>query len=157
MRAARLPREGQAGSAFVGGQVDVVSALRHDAEDAEGGRQVLLFLAAFLRYGSTAAVPATHGRAACGDFRLVGASPLPGRVLVSNKETSGIRPRRLNVHITEWTGGKGAKQPHLFTAADGSPVLAFAGLWDRWRDPATREEILSCTIIVSDASAWMEP
>jgi putative SOS response-associated peptidase YedK len=57
----------------------------------------------------------------------------------------------------EWTGGKGAKQPHLFTAADGSPVLAFAGLWDRWRDPATREEILSCTIIVSDASAWMEP
>jgi putative SOS response-associated peptidase YedK len=57
----------------------------------------------------------------------------------------------------EWTGGKGAKQPHLFTAADGSPVLAFAGLWDRWRDPATREEVLSCTIIVSGASSWMEP
>jgi putative SOS response-associated peptidase YedK len=56
----------------------------------------------------------------------------------------------------EWTGEKGAKQPHLFTAADGAPVLAFAGLWDRWRDPATREEILSCTIIVSGASAWME-
>jgi putative SOS response-associated peptidase YedK len=36
-------------------------------------------------------------------------------------------------------------------------VIAFAGLWDRWRDPATREEILSCTIIVSGASAWMEP
>jgi putative SOS response-associated peptidase YedK len=43
------------------------------------------------------------------------------------------------------------------TAADGAPVLAFAGLWDRWRDPATCEEILSCTIIVSGASAWMEP
>jgi putative SOS response-associated peptidase YedK len=57
----------------------------------------------------------------------------------------------------EWTGGKGAKQPHLFTAADGSPLLAFAGLWDRWRDPATGEWVLSCTIIVSDASAWMEP
>jgi putative SOS response-associated peptidase YedK len=57
----------------------------------------------------------------------------------------------------EWTGGKGAKQPHLFTAADGAPVLAFAGLWDRWRDPATREDVLSCTIIVSGASAWMEP
>jgi putative SOS response-associated peptidase YedK len=28
----------------------------------------------------------------------------------------------------EWTGGKAARQPHLFTAADGSPVLAFAGL-----------------------------
>ena len=25
----------------------------------------------------------------------------------------------------EWTGEKGAKQPHLFTAADGSPLLAF--------------------------------
>jgi putative SOS response-associated peptidase YedK len=88
---------------------------------------------------------------------LVGAPRYPEGKLVSNKETSGIRPRRLNVHITEWTGGKGAKQPHLYTAADGSPVLAFAGLWDRWRDPATREEILSCTIIVSGASAWMEP
>jgi putative SOS response-associated peptidase YedK len=30
----------------------------------------------------------------------------------------------------EWTGDKGNKQPHLFTAADGSPILAFAGLWD---------------------------
>jgi len=56
----------------------------------------------------------------------------------------------------EWTGGKGDKIPHLFTAADGSPVLAFAGLWDRWRDPAG-EEVLSCTIIVSGASAWMAP
>jgi len=37
----------------------------------------------------------------------------------------------------EWTGGKGDRQPHLFTAADGSPVLALAGLWDSWRDPAT--------------------
>ena len=37
----------------------------------------------------------------------------------------------------EWTGEKGDKQPHLFSAADGSPILAFAGLWDRWIDPAT--------------------
>jgi putative SOS response-associated peptidase YedK len=57
----------------------------------------------------------------------------------------------------EWTGEKAAKQPHMFTAADGSPVLAFAGLWDRWRDPVSGDEILSCTIIVSGASAWMEP
>jgi putative SOS response-associated peptidase YedK len=57
----------------------------------------------------------------------------------------------------EWTGGKGQKQPHLFTAADGSPLLAFAGLWDRWRDAASGDEILSCTIIVSGASSWMEP
>jgi putative SOS response-associated peptidase YedK len=54
----------------------------------------------------------------------------------------------------EWTGEKGAKQPHLFTASDGSPLLAFAGLWDRWM---SGEWVLSCTIIVSGASAWMEP
>lgn len=52
----------------------------------------------------------------------------------------------------EWTGGKGDKQPHLFTAADGSPILAFAGLWERWCDPTARDEILSCTIIVSGAT-----
>lgn len=56
----------------------------------------------------------------------------------------------------EWTGAAGAKQPHLFTAADGSPLLAFAGLWERWRNPETREEVLSCTIVVSGASSWME-
>jgi putative SOS response-associated peptidase YedK len=57
----------------------------------------------------------------------------------------------------EWTGEKRDKQPHLFTAADGSPILAFAGLWDRWRDPSSGEELLSCTIIVSGASEWMAP
>ena len=56
----------------------------------------------------------------------------------------------------EWTGAKGAKQPHLFTAADGSPVLGFAGVWDHCRDPASGDEILSCTIIVCGASAWMQ-
>jgi putative SOS response-associated peptidase YedK len=57
----------------------------------------------------------------------------------------------------EWTGEKGDKQPHLFTAADGSPILALAGLWEKWRDPATGGEVLSCTIIVTGASAWMMP
>ena len=37
----------------------------------------------------------------------------------------------------EWTDEADGKQPHLFTAADGSPILAFTGLWDRWIDPAT--------------------
>jgi putative SOS response-associated peptidase YedK len=53
--------------------------------------------------------------------------------------------------------GKSARQPHLFTAADGSPVLAFAGLWDRWIDPDNFDEVISATIIVSGASAWMTP
>jgi len=56
----------------------------------------------------------------------------------------------------EWTGEKAKRQPHLFTAANGSPILGFAGLWDRWRDPVSTEEVLSATIIVCGASAWME-
>ena len=40
--------------------------------------------------------------------------------------------------------------------ANGSPILAFAGLWDRRRDRATGNEILSCTIIVCEANRWME-
>ena len=52
----------------------------------------------------------------------------------------------------EWTGAKTARQPHLFTAADGSPILAFAGLWDRWRDPVSGDAIQSCTIIVCGAN-----
>jgi len=55
----------------------------------------------------------------------------------------------------EWTGPRTDRQPHLFTAADGSPMIAFAGLWDRWRDPATGDDLLSCTILVGGASAWM--
>ena len=57
----------------------------------------------------------------------------------------------------EWTGGKGEKVPHLFTAADGSPILAVEGLWDRWTDPESGDEALSATIIVSGASDWMAP
>ncbi len=57
----------------------------------------------------------------------------------------------------EWTGPKTDRQPHLFTAADGASVIGFAGLWDRWHDPATGEDLLTCTIIVSDASEWMGP
>ncbi len=30
-------------------------------------------------------------------------------------------------------------------------------LWDRWKDPANGEWVLSCAIIVSGASAWVEP
>lgn len=56
----------------------------------------------------------------------------------------------------EWTGIKTARQPHLFTAADSSPILALAGLWERWRDPASGDAVQSCTIIVCGANNWME-
>jgi len=72
---------------------------------------------------------------------------------------SAFRSRRCIIPASgfyEWTGEPGSKQPHLFTAVDGSPLLAFAGLWERWRNPETREEVLSCTMIVSGASSWMQ-
>lgn len=55
----------------------------------------------------------------------------------------------------EWTGGKGARVPHYFTARDESPVLVFADLWDVWHDKAADEEVVSATMIVGGASPWM--
>jgi putative SOS response-associated peptidase YedK len=51
----------------------------------------------------------------------------------------------------EWESTPSGKQPFYITSAAG-PVLSFAGLWDRWRDPATGEKTASCTIIVTAAN-----
>jgi putative SOS response-associated peptidase YedK len=40
-------------------------------------------------------------------------------------------------------------------AAD--PMFAFAGLWERWRDPETKEILRSCTIITTAANELMAP
>lgn len=47
----------------------------------------------------------------------------------------------------EWTGDKKARQPHFFSAADGAPVMAVAGLWDRWRDPAGIEVLQPAEVV----------
>jgi putative SOS response-associated peptidase YedK len=57
----------------------------------------------------------------------------------------------------ERTSEGGSKQQHLFTAADGSPALAFAGLWDRWLDAESGELVLSRTIVVSGANTCVTP
>jgi putative SOS response-associated peptidase YedK len=49
----------------------------------------------------------------------------------------------------EWQARASGKQPWYFTAADGSPLLTAAGLWDRWKDRATGEQIKSCTMIIT--------
>ncbi len=54
----------------------------------------------------------------------------------------------------EWTTEADGKQPHFFSSADRS-ILAFAGLWERWRDPDTSEDMLSATVIVTAANEWM--
>jgi putative SOS response-associated peptidase YedK len=49
----------------------------------------------------------------------------------------------------EWLApaSKGAKKiPHYIHPADGSPI-AFAGLYSWWKDPATEEWVLTCSIL----------
>ncbi len=59
----------------------------------------------------------------------------------------------------EWTAvpGQRRKQPMYIRLKSGAP-FAFAGLWDRWRNPANPdgEPIISCTIITSEPNALVE-
>jgi putative SOS response-associated peptidase YedK len=48
------------------------------------------------------------------------------------------------------------KQPFPIGLKNGSPY-AFAGLWERWRDPKTREALETFTIITTDPNELLEP
>jgi putative SOS response-associated peptidase YedK len=48
------------------------------------------------------------------------------------------------------------KQPFAIGMKDGSPY-AFAGLWERWKDPATREGLETFTVITTDPNEVIEP
>ena len=50
----------------------------------------------------------------------------------------------------------GPKQPYHIARRDGAP-FAFAGLWERWRDPAEGRDVESCTIVTRDANAVLRP
>ena len=54
----------------------------------------------------------------------------------------------------EWTGDKADRQPHYFTRLDGK-LIAFAGLWDVWKNKKTGEETVSCTILIHEPSRFM--
>ena len=56
----------------------------------------------------------------------------------------------------EWCAVDGGKQPYFISAARGE-VLSIAGLWDEWRDPETREAVLSATSIVTAANDFTRP
>lgn len=51
----------------------------------------------------------------------------------------------------EWKKENGKKQPYVIESTD-QQVLAFAGLWDSWRNTKTNETIQSCTILTTVAS-----
>src|SRR5262249_35088133 len=53
----------------------------------------------------------------------------------------------------QWTGPKNDRQPHYFTRADGNP-MAFAGLWDRWRNADKSETKETFTIITTAPSQF---
>jgi putative SOS response-associated peptidase YedK len=54
----------------------------------------------------------------------------------------------------EWRAASGStpKQPFFITARSGGPV-AFAGLYEVWRDPATEELVQTCAVVTTAASA----
>ena len=54
----------------------------------------------------------------------------------------------------EWQRIPGGKQPWYVTSADGA-MLAFAGLWERWRLPGG-DPVLTFTIVTTDANAKLK-
>jgi len=51
----------------------------------------------------------------------------------------------------EWQVTPDGKQPWFIRMKDARP-LAFAGLWERWKDPKDGALLESCTIVTTDAS-----
>jgi putative SOS response-associated peptidase YedK len=51
----------------------------------------------------------------------------------------------------EWQVAAGGKQPWFIRRKDARP-FAFAGLWERWKDPANGAQLESCTIVTTDAA-----
>ena len=56
----------------------------------------------------------------------------------------------------EWKVEGKAKQAFAAVRRDGAP-LAFAGLWERWRDEASGELIRTCTIVTTQANETCAP
>ncbi len=51
----------------------------------------------------------------------------------------------------EWQVAPGGKQPWFLRLKETRP-FAFAGLWERWKDPVSGAPLESCTILTTDAS-----
>jgi putative SOS response-associated peptidase YedK len=51
----------------------------------------------------------------------------------------------------EWREADGGRKRPYFVAPSGEPLLALAGLWERWRTP-TGERLETCVIVTTDAS-----
>ena len=56
----------------------------------------------------------------------------------------------------EWQKTGKGKVPHRITLGTGGP-FAFAGIWDRWKDPDGRGTITSFAILTTEANRQMQP
>jgi len=81
------------------------------------------------------------------------------RMINARSETLGEKPsfrsafRRRRCLILadgyyEWQRSGSVKQPYFIAFDDGQP-FGMAGLWERWRDPATGEPLESCCIVTT--------
>jgi len=52
----------------------------------------------------------------------------------------------------EWQRSGTVKQPYFISFEDGQP-FGMAGLWERWRDPASGEPLESCCIVTTSPAA----
>ncbi|MGF1609978.1 MAG: SOS response-associated peptidase [Kiloniellales bacterium] len=95
--------------------------------------------------------------------RSIGARLINARaegVADSGAFRNAYRQRRCLVPASgffEWQGsGSSPRQPYYITLADGAP-MTFAGLWERWRDPADGRTVESYTILTTEANALLRP
>jgi putative SOS response-associated peptidase YedK len=55
----------------------------------------------------------------------------------------------------EWSEPRGGRKRPYFIRPRTEPLLALAGLWERWRTP-TGEKLETCVIVTTDANAELE-
>jgi putative SOS response-associated peptidase YedK len=57
----------------------------------------------------------------------------------------------------EWSEPQGGrKRPYFISASGGGPLLALAGLWERWRAPSG-ERLETCVIVTTEATRELTP
>lgn len=123
-----------------------VAAVRLGADD--GARHFV-----WLRWGL---IPSWAKEAGIGD-RMINAR----RESVAEKPAfrAAIRSRRCLIAADgfyEWRNEGGRKQPYRISLP-GTDVFAFAGIWERWRDPQSNEAVETCAILTTEAAAALRP
>jgi putative SOS response-associated peptidase YedK len=56
----------------------------------------------------------------------------------------------------EWSEPRGGRKRPYFIRPASEPLLALAGLWERWRTPSG-EKLETCVIVTTDANAQLAP